>query len=494
MAVVRLDASTQPDLFIPDGADPDRDPPAGSPRWWLKVLGCRLDAEQPKIRRADRYYDGNHDLKFATEKFRESFGKLFGTFSDNWCRIVVDATVERLTLIGFRFGDDERADGAAWDIWQANDLDEASKMAHTESIKLSRAAIIVDKPALGDEYPQITVEHPSQVYVACDPANPRRRRAAIKRWVDELDGFAYANVYLPDRAYRFRSTRPYDPARPIRWSEGYGSTPFEALSPVPGVVPVIPLLNNPGMLKGGRSDLDPAIPLNDAINKLALDLLIASEFGAYPQKIMAGIEVPTDPLTGRPMSGLFESGASRLMTVAAKDGVQWGQFAATDLGNYTKAIEMFVQHLAAQTRTPPHYLMGQVVNASGDALKAAETGLSMRAKAKTGHFAGPWEEAMRLAFLISGDETRGRAFGLESIWASTECRSEGEKLDAAVKMRSLGVPLEACWEYIDATPAQIERWKNLAGLPDRPPAGATTANVPPVIGGPAAPDAAPTGA
>ena len=33
--------------------------------------------------------------------------------------------------------------------------------------------------------------------------------------------------------------------------------------------------------------------------------------------------------------------------------------AQTDLGNFVNAIEMFVQHLAAQTRTPPHYLLGR---------------------------------------------------------------------------------------------------------------------------------------
>jgi hypothetical protein len=61
-----------------------------------------------------------------------------------------------------------------------------------------------------------------------------------------------------------------------------------------------------------------------------------------------------------------------------------------------------------------------------------------------------------------------------------EVRTEGERVDALVKMRTLGVPLEALWARWGATPQEIEDWKRLSGLPDRPPPGATTtATAPP---------------
>jgi hypothetical protein len=59
----------------------------------------------------------------------------------------------------------------------------------------------------------------------------------------------------------------------------------------------------------------------------------------------------------------------------------------------------------------------------------------------------------------------------------------GELVDAAVKKRTLGVPLEELWLELGYTPEQIVDMKRLAGLPDRPPPGATTTNVPPVLGG-----------
>src|SRR5215831_3025739 len=96
-----------------------------------------LAARQAQLRRFDSYYRGDHKLLFATVKFRETFGMLFGAFSDNWCDLVVDASAERLRVDGFRFGgDDAQADSDAWALWQRNDLDAESELAHTEAIKL----------------------------------------------------------------------------------------------------------------------------------------------------------------------------------------------------------------------------------------------------------------------------------------------------------------------------------------------------------------------
>lgn len=74
--------------------------PAGSPRWWLDVLDYRLTARWREMRVFADYYDGRHALAFATSKFRETFGRLFDAFADNWCQLVVDASVERLQIRG----------------------------------------------------------------------------------------------------------------------------------------------------------------------------------------------------------------------------------------------------------------------------------------------------------------------------------------------------------------------------------------------------------
>ena len=55
-----------------------------------------------KYERPERYYNGEHDLKFATEKFENTFGTLFREFALNLCPVVCDAVRDKLRITGFR--------------------------------------------------------------------------------------------------------------------------------------------------------------------------------------------------------------------------------------------------------------------------------------------------------------------------------------------------------------------------------------------------------
>lgn len=438
---------------------------------WRDLLCSRLDVQAELVAVPSMYYDGDHPLQFATSKFKEAFGNLFHAFADNWCPIVVDAPVERLQLVGFRVDDDD--DSEAWDIWQANRLDVESVIAHTEAGKCGMAYLLVDP---GDGEPRITVEHPSQVIVAHDPGNRRERLAALKRWAGD-DGRLYCTLYLPDMVFKYESEAPVA-GRDVEWE------PRASEPDVPnalGVVPVIPLENAPTLLGGGTSDLKPAMPLQNAINKLCTDLLVASEFGAFRQRVLTGVEIPRDPETGEPLKRTeIIAAMSRLWTFESSDAKVY-DLNPTDLSNFVGAVEMFIAHLAAQTHTPPHYLVGKVINSSGDALMVAESGLTSKCRQKILYFSDPWEEALALALTSKGRSVT--AAEVESLWRDPERTSLGMLVDAGVKKRTLGVPLEQLWLELGYTPAQIVDLKRLAGLPERPPPGATTATVPPVLGG-----------
>lgn len=180
-----------------------------TPAAWLERLEDKLQRRWfHQMAIFDAYYEGDHRLTFATQKFREAFGTLFGALADNWCPIVVDSSVERLTVQGFRFGDQQDADKDAWDIWQANSLDAESDMLHTEAVKLGEAYWLVEPPQ-GDDPPRISAEHPSQVVVEWAPGNRRQRVAALKKWVG-YDGVAYATLYFPDLIIKYESESRLD--------------------------------------------------------------------------------------------------------------------------------------------------------------------------------------------------------------------------------------------------------------------------------------------
>lgn len=444
----------------------------------LSALEPRLDAQARYVQGRRDYYDGKQRLAFATQKFKNAFSRFFPPMADNWMKIVVDAAVERLEVQGFRFDPDPsvrawdvEADDEAQEIWQANNLDSGSVMAHTEAVKCGMAYAMVQ--ANGSGTPTITIEHPSEMFVAVAKANRRIRLAALKRWVDS-DGYAYANVYLPDEIAKFRSA---EKAQAV----GFGARiQWRRRADEPGgrnrlaQVPVVPIENNPDLLTGGQSDLDVAIPIQDAVNKLCLDMQVSSEFHAYPQRYAAGWEVPRIGGDGPDRNQVDPRAAlkaSQSDIWASEDpNTKFGQLEPGQVDNYIKPIELYIRHLAAQTRTPPHYLLGEIVNASGDALKAAETGLTFRCDRKKLDFSDGWEDTMRLAFLAKGDTRRGNATSAETIWADSESKNIAQLVDAAVKMReSLSLPLEMCWQHIGMSPQQIKQALSMMNLPQGGP-------------------------
>jgi hypothetical protein len=459
-----------------------------SPATWLELLNKRLDGRwlQPTIGMGvcDAYYEGDHQLAFATAKFREAFGHLFAAIADNWCQLVVEAKSERLEVQGFRFGKSPGADSAAWDIWQANALDSEHKMVQDEAIKLGEAYWLVE-PAVGDDPPRITAEHPSQCIVACAAGDRRQRLAALKKWVDE-DGFLYANVYLPDGIAKYRSQNKARAGARIDWQRRVDD-PGGAHDL--GTVPMIPIRNAPSMTRGGRSDLLVALPIQDALNKLLSDMLIGSEFQAFPQRVLLGVEIPKDPTTGQPITAAqMQASQSRLWAFGDKDA-KVAEFRAADLDNYVNARQHLVRGLTAKTRTPPHYVLGEIVNASGDALIAAESGLVAKARAVMPTMGEGHEDAMRVSFLAMGDTERAKAIDAETIWRNPEFRNEAQAVDAAVKLKQLNLPDEVLWERIGMSPQQIERAKTLQLVDDT--FSLATADTPPPGEQPPAPASAP---
>lgn len=435
----------------------------------LKRLGKALDDRSLSMILADDYYGGRHRSLLQTTKFREKFGNMFRDYHDNFCELVVDSVEERLNIEGFRIPtadarSAQEADSDAWDIWQRNGLDAESQIAHTESLVkgVAYALIWADE----DGQPLITIEDGMNMIVLVSPTNRRKRVAALKRWWD-ADGFAYATLYLPTEIRKFRSESKYRTApafASVSWEvrevvEEDGTVEEWPLPNPLGVVPVVPLFNRPRINGSFESEIAAVIPIQDAINKLCIDMIVAAEFGAFRQRWASGIEVPVDETTGEVIEP-FESAVSRLWVSPSTDA-KFGEFEQTDLTQYVRAIEMLIQHVATITRTPPHYMLGQAGSfPSGESLKATETGLVAKARRKMRHYGEAWEEVIRLSFGVM-DDARFNVVSSETIWRDPESRTEGEHVDAIMKQQALGIPFEMLLEKLGYTPQEITRAKQL---------------------------------
>jgi hypothetical protein len=431
----------------------------GSPEWWADRLTRRLNERRPRLERLERYYVGRQPLAFATSRFRQEFGEMLRAMNDNWTQLIVSAVDERLNVEGFRIGNQPDLDDQVRRIWQANNMDEDSQVAHTEALKLGECAVIVwRKP--DEELPTITVEHPYHVCVELDPENRSRRLAAVKAWRDEQLGNC-ATVYLPDAIYKLRRGRGGWELRPMADGE-------DAVVENPwGVVPVVPLFNRPGLLEDGVSEFENVLSMQDMINKLLADMIVAAEYSAFRQRWATGIEIPGDDGSGKPSPEL-EAAVNRLWHTE-NESAKFGEFDQTDLQVYVKAIEMLVQHMASQTSTPPHYLLSTGQMPSGESLRSAEAPLVAKARRKQRVFGGSWEEVARLSLkmvereLAAGDQ-------LATVWSDPESRTESEHVDAVMKMQSLGVPNEHLWTLLGFDQQEIERFRTIWATRTQPPA------------------------
>lgn len=417
-----------------------------TPAGWADYLGNVLTAQSLDASRWNDYYEGRHSLLFAQEKFRNAYGRLIGRFSDNFCSLIVDAVAERLQVEGFRMTDDPDADRDAWNIWQRNDMDSRSSTAMIESLISARSFATVWGDS--DGQPIIQLEDANEIAVWYDTGIDRRLpQVALKRWQDEW-GMWHARLWTPTASYKMTGNDRFG-----SWGE-YEVTP----NPL-GVVPVVELANRPRLRFDPSSELSLIAPIQDAINKVVRDALVASEFAAYPQRWVTGLEIEVDE-DGQAKKPPFDPALDRMFQ-AEDSTVSFGQFAAADLGNYVKLIDTLVQHIATVSRVPFHYFLingGQAP--SGEAIASAEAGLVAKVRDRQLHFGDAWERVMRLSFRVLGDE-RANASTAETIWRDPEYRTEGQHIDALMKLRSLGVPFEQLWEDAGYSPSQVERFEAL---------------------------------
>lgn len=447
---------------------------SGSPGWWLDRLLKRLQDRQERFALLDAYYAGNHRLPEGDERCRPAFRAFQRKARTNYCQLITDSVRERLAVVGFRTGsvddaaadenaetEDEpvAADKAAWRIWQANHLDADSNMLHSAALTFSEAYVFVGPPI--DGVPLITIEDPRQVITEQDPLDRRRVRAALKSWVDEVDNRRHAVVYLPQGTHYYQTS-----ARPKLDGETAGRTPVDWLPKAGdwevekeptantlGVVTVVPFAPNPTISSSGLGEFENIIDIQDRINDTVLNRLVITKLQAYRQRWAKGLVVDDDD-DQMP----FVPGVDLVWTTEDPD-VEFGEFQQVDLTPLLAAVKDDVHAIVMLSGLPPHYVAGDLVNASADALAAAEARLVSKVRDRQQYLGESWEQVLRLAFRHLGQPGRVGA-DAEVIWADPERKSEVAVADAAVKKKTVGVPWRQLMEDLSYTPTQVNRMES----------------------------------
>ncbi|MEU2077112.1 phage portal protein [Streptomyces sp. NPDC013489] len=431
--------------------------------------------ENELIRRRGRidvhtdYYRGKHRLKFASEEFAKFHGNRYRDFSDNWTQVVADSPVERLTVTGFLASGEMEADKDLWEVWQVNGLDSDSQLGFLGAVTGARCFVLVWGDPDDPDMPVVTFEDASQSIVAYEPGSRTRRRAALKRWQDGNED--YATLYLKSEVWKFcrplarqdKSPQMADVDEELKgWQpRDMGDEPNPQPNPM-GLVPMVELPNKPMLVDEPMSDVQGVIAMQDAINLLWAQLFTASDYASFPQRVILGAEPPTIPklnsdgvIVGKQLVDIQKFAVDRVMMFSGKD-TKIAEWQAANLAMYTGIIEVAVGHLAAQTRTPQHYLIGKMANLSADSLLAAETGLVQRVDEKKLWFGQGLREVARLIALAKGQEAKARALRSGRVlWADSESRSHAQMADALLKLKQLGFPFQWLALKYGLTPTEV---------------------------------------
>ena len=338
-----------------------------------------------------RYYDGDQPLVYNSERLKEIFSGLDARFIQNWCAVVVDAVLDRIEMQVPR-GSGESDNDLLDELWGSSL--EADVFSVHEDVCVTGESFVLVWPNK-DDPSTIDVFHNDSrlVYVEYELDNPRKMRFAAKWW-REVDRVRIT-LFYPDRLEYYASKKStedvvsanaFDPYIDEEAGDSVAINPFQR----------IPVFHFRSSARKPKSQLVNILDIQDAINKLLSDMMIAAEFGASPQRYVISHAGLDDTLKIAPNT-IWDLPAS-----LEGQGTTAGQFQASDLGNYLNAISSLSMFIGISTRTPRHYFFLQGGDPSGDALITMEAPLEKKVSRLTKSMQKTWREVVSFFMELSG--------------------------------------------------------------------------------------------
>jgi hypothetical protein len=431
---------------------------------WIVRLSRAHDYEKPYLRLLNDEYELRSPKMYMHPEIMRELGDRLQQVVIAWPMLVVDSLEERLDVEGFGLPDEDDADDDLWRVWQTNNADEESQLAHVDALTMKRAYIAVGTNEDDPDTPLVTFESPLEVYAETDPRT-RKVLAALRRYSDtehmvRSDG--QSDVALTANPFTNQYATLYLPDATVHYEMGTGGwQEVDRDEHRLGVVPVVPLVNRSRLAdRTGRSELSPVLPLARAANKIATDMMVAAEFVALPLRGFLGLGPDAlEDEQGNKMTAMQAILGRLLMIPGEADAVKQFEFASAQLSNFHSTINKLAELVASLAGLPPHYMGMSTDNPpSADAIRSNEARLVKRAERRQRAFGGAHEQAMRIVRRLQEGDWDPKLRRLETKWRDASTPTIAQKADAAVKLRTANIStLHQAREDVGYTDAQIRR-------------------------------------
>ena len=432
---------------------------------------AQMRADWDRIEKVDRYLRGHHDDPYMPSTATAEYRRLARRAVTNFLPLIVSTPAQAMAVSGYRHaGASSDAVAPEWRVWQRNRMDSRQHPIHRAALQYGAAYVVVLPGE--DGQPEIRGASPRQMYAEYDdPAND-----AMPLWALQVERLPHPGAQETTRAWLYTATHIYEYSVTLGAEDSITETARVEHGVTLDGTPVCPVVRF-------AQDIDlegrvtgvvwPLIPVQDRVNQTVFDLLVAQTFGSFKVRTITGMapEIETDadgnPIydeNGRPKVRPIRADASRFM-VAPDPDTRFGTLDETPLEGFLSAIEAGVRQMSVISQTPPHYLLGSIVNLSAEALAAAESALTRAVHEYQNSYGESWELVLALAGALLGQPYDREA---QVTWMDHESRSLAQTVDALGKaVQMLQVPPRELWSKIPGvTEGDVERWKATADEQD----------------------------
>lgn len=404
------------------------------------VKRFRTDGQNETYAQYRRYLEGIHPLQFAAPKIKTAFGNLFEAFAYDRTNMVIDAHADRLKVTGFTAKNTDAAKRAQA-IWDDNHMDKREGEIEAEAFGMGDGYVIVDKhPITG--MVNIWPNEAQNVRVYYSDEQPGEIEFAVKAWMLET-GYMRLNIYRKGYIDKYISANKAPSGMPMsaKAFERYEIAGEENPMPtgVADTVAVFHIGNNARTGRYGVSELRHVIPLQNALNHVMSTLIVAVESGAWPQKVILGVDPGPEPdASSLDKIRRFEMGWDRILEVIGANA-KVAEFQAVALAPFIAVADFFDTTISRVSRVPVHWIQMTGTPPSGEALRIAESPFIGKIEDRQVAFGEVDGNIMQYALRLDGVADPGE---ITPIWRSAAPRSIEEETELALQRQALGIPLE----------------------------------------------------
>lgn len=413
-----------------------------------------LNNALPAYQEAKTFYDGKSNEKFTSAALQKALGSDSNTFHFNYSRIVVESRLNRMEVSAV-VTEDGSADDILADIWNRNALDQ-------EILDALEAALVFGDSYLiaweGEDGVDVFYNDPMSTRVFYDVENPRKKKYAIKRW---LDGEKLrANLYYADRIEKYITKGKPTSTMTEQDFEAYYDEDSDAW-PILNESGKIPVFHLRTSRQYGEPEHKQSYGPQNSINKLLTTQVSSIDFSTAPQRYFLQDPSANDGVNPASDFGMVdEDDNDSISNLKAGPGGVWnlkgisavGQFDAPSPDTFVVPFKTYVEAMSTVTSTPMHaFNVGALP--SGESLRAAEAPLNKRVASLETLFGGVLADLHEYALLLNGVDAKVlihwnpvATYDDSELWATVEAKT------------AAGVPLRTALMEAGYTDEQVSEW------------------------------------